>query len=146
MLRDTESQNGLHVRLDGPQGSNIVWSLADSTEPEGWSSAQIETISSLLPHIRQFVRMRQALADAAALGTSLADLLDNTRLGVIHSGPGADGSWRRTTARAASCNKATGWRIGQVISELARLPRTSGYSDCWRGRCRHPVPRLRPAR
>ena len=84
MLRDTESQNGLHVRLDGPQGSNIVWSLADSTEPEGWSSAQIETISSLLPHIRQFVRMRQALADAAALGTSLADLLDNTRLGVIH--------------------------------------------------------------
>ena len=84
MLRDTESQNGLHVRLDGPQGSNIVWSLADSTEPEGWSSAQIETISSLLPHIRQFVRMRQALADSAALGSSLADLLDNTRLGVIH--------------------------------------------------------------
>ena len=84
MLLDTESQNGLHVRLDGPQGSNIVWSLADSTEPEGWSSAQIETISSLLPHIRQFVRMRQALADAVALGSSLADLLDNTRLGVIH--------------------------------------------------------------
>ena len=41
-------------------------------------------LKGLLPHIRQFVRVRQALVGAEALGTSVADLLDNPRLGVIH--------------------------------------------------------------
>ena len=37
----------------------------------------------LLPHLRQFVRVRQALVDTKALGASLAMLLDNTQSGVI---------------------------------------------------------------
>ena len=40
-------------------------------------------IERLLPHIRQFVRVRQALSDAGALGASLSELLDSTRSGVI---------------------------------------------------------------
>ena len=40
-------------------------------------------VSSLLPHVRQFVRILRAVADAEALGSSLADLLDNDRFGVI---------------------------------------------------------------
>ena len=77
-------QNGLEVRLDGPDESNIVWTLSDSTERDGWQSDQVEMIENLFPHIRQFVRVRHALAGAEALGASLADLLDNTRIGVIH--------------------------------------------------------------
>ena len=83
-LRQADSQNSLNVRLDGPAGTNIVWALADPLERGGWGSAQIEMIQRLLPHIRQFVRVRQALVGAEALGTSLAGLLDNTRVGVIH--------------------------------------------------------------
>ena len=77
-------QHGLNVRLDGPDGSSIVWTLADSTERGGWGSEQIEIIERLLPHLRQYVQVRRALAGAEALGASLADLLDSTRVGVIH--------------------------------------------------------------
>ena len=41
-------------------------------------------IERLLPHIRQFARVRRALVGAEALGASLAGLLDNTRTGIIH--------------------------------------------------------------
>ena len=77
-------QNGLRVRLDGPAGSHIAWSPGDPVTPGGWESPQLALITGLLPHIRQFVRVRQALVDAGALGTSMADLLDTPRMGVIH--------------------------------------------------------------
>ncbi len=85
-LGDTESQHGLNVRLDGPQRSNIVWQLGDPITRGGWGSAQVETVTRLLPHVRQFVCVRQVLADAGALGSSLVELLDNSRFGVIHLG------------------------------------------------------------
>jgi len=37
-----------------------------------------------LPHIRQFICVRQALVGADALSASLAGLLDNSRIGVLH--------------------------------------------------------------
>ena len=77
-------KNGLYVRLDGPGESQILWLFADSTERGGgWSSSQTGMIESLLPHLRQFWRVREVLADARALGSSLAELLDNGRCGVI---------------------------------------------------------------
>ena len=85
-LRDTDSQNGLHVRLHGPEGSNILWNLGDPVTRGGWGSAQVETVTRLLPHVRQFVCARQVLDNAGALGSSLAELLDNGRFGVIHLG------------------------------------------------------------
>ncbi|MDE0389152.1 MAG: LuxR C-terminal-related transcriptional regulator, partial [Rhodospirillales bacterium] len=78
-----ETQNGLNVRLDGPDGSHIGWQAADPVDGDGWSSAQVETIERLLPHIRQFVRVRQSLVSARALGSSVTRLLDSTRFGVI---------------------------------------------------------------
>ena len=78
------ARNGLNVRLDLPDGSRIVWATTDPIEADTWGFAQIEMIERLLPHIRQFVRLRQELAIAEALGSSLSDLLDNTRIGVIH--------------------------------------------------------------
>ncbi len=77
------ARNSLNARLEGPAGSQIIWAVADPVAGDGWSSHQVETIERLLPHLRQFVRVRQALMDAEALGSSLAMLLGNTRMGVI---------------------------------------------------------------
>ncbi len=76
-------QHGLNVRLDGPGGSHIAWGIRDSVDPDGWSSSQIAMVAGMLPHIRQYVRVRSALAEARALGASVIELLDNTLLGVI---------------------------------------------------------------
>ena len=75
--------NGINVRLDGPEGSRIVWVVNDPLDGDGWSSAQLDSIRRLLPAIRQTVRVQQALAGAGALGASLAKLLDATGLGIV---------------------------------------------------------------
>ena len=83
-LRQFNAQAGLNVRLDGPDGSHIIWALGDPVTPDGWAAPQLALLQGLLPHLRQFVRVRQALAKAEALSTSVIDLLDTPRLGVIH--------------------------------------------------------------
>ena len=75
--------NAINVRLDGPDGTRIVWIVNDPVEGDRWSSAQLDSIRRLLPHIRQTVRVQQALAGAGALGASLAKLLDTTGLGIV---------------------------------------------------------------
>ena len=82
-VRRLGSQNGLNVRLDGPDGTRIVWSLGSCTAPGDWGSDQVDVIQRLLPHIRQFVRVRQALAGANALGASLVELIEHSGIGVI---------------------------------------------------------------
>ena len=76
-------QDGLNVRLDGPRGTRIVLGLADPSDGKGWSTEQVDMVTRLLPHIRQFVRMRHALIEARALQTTLEGLLENTRAGVL---------------------------------------------------------------
>ena len=61
-LSQGECGHGLNVRMDGPDGLHIAWALTDPNDPHGWGSGQITLIEQLLPHIRQFVRVRQALA------------------------------------------------------------------------------------
>ena len=75
--------NSINVRLDGDGGSRIVWCVNDPVDGNGWSSAQLSSIRRLLPHIRQCVRVQQALAGASALGASVATLLDTTGLGIV---------------------------------------------------------------
>ena len=41
-------------------------------------------IERILPHLRQYVKVRTVISGALALGSSLSGLLDNTRVGVIH--------------------------------------------------------------
>ena len=83
MLRRAASQDGLSARMNGPGGSHIVWTVTDPIDSGGWQSAQIDMIKRLLPHLRRYVRVRQALFDARALRTSLTCLLGNRRCGVI---------------------------------------------------------------
>ena len=77
------TQNGLFMGLDGLDGDGIVLSFGDSSERTGWGHDQIRTIRGLAPHLRNVARVRHAVADAKALGASLAGLLETRRLGII---------------------------------------------------------------
>ena len=74
---------GLSICVDGANGLQVSWVLANATTRGGWTSEQTAMIERLVPHVRQFVRVRQALVGAEALGASLAGLLDNMMVGVI---------------------------------------------------------------
>ena len=84
LLLRSRSQDGLRVRLAEPDGSHISWLITDPVAPGGWESPQLTLIKGLLPHIRQFVRVRTVLVGAEALSESLTGLLDNSRVGVLH--------------------------------------------------------------
>ena len=77
------TQNGLFMALDGLDGCGIVLSFGNSTERGGWGHDQIQAIRRLAPHLRQFARVRRKMANAEALGASLAELLENRGLGII---------------------------------------------------------------
>ena len=82
--RRAHYQQGLTVRLDGPDRSHMTWGLGDPVASAGWGSAKIALLQRLLPQIRQFVCVRQALVRAGARATTAAALLENPRIGVIH--------------------------------------------------------------
>ena len=84
MLLRNSGQDSLNARLDGPDGSHIAWSLNDPVDSDGWGASRIAMVTELLPHIRQFVRVRQALVRAEARNTTVTALLDNPRVGVLH--------------------------------------------------------------
>ena len=76
-------QHGLNVRLDGLDDSKIAWNLGNPVDSQGWRSSRTAMVAALLPHIRQFVRVRQALVRAEARNTTVTALLDNPRIGVV---------------------------------------------------------------
>ena len=78
-----ETQKGLETRLVVPGSSHIVWALADPVDSSGWTSSRVEMFSRLLPHLRQYVLVRSALAEANAYGATVGDLLDHTRVGIV---------------------------------------------------------------
>ena len=77
-------QNGLNVRLDEPDGSHLSLGFCDPVASDAWGSSQVNMITRLLPHIRQFVRVRQAIVRAEARAKTVTPLFDNPRIGIIH--------------------------------------------------------------
>lgn len=77
-------QDGLRVRLGGPDGTRIAWSLADPADSDGWGASRVTMVTRLLPHIGQFISVRQALVRAEARSATVTSLLDNSRVGVLH--------------------------------------------------------------
>ncbi len=75
--------NGLYVHFDDPDRLRLAWAIADPVGRGGWHSARLRLLRRLLPHVRQFVRVRQALAAAGALGAGLAGLLYSDRIGAV---------------------------------------------------------------
>lgn len=84
LFRRARYQDSLAVRLDGMDGSHMSLGLGDPVDRQGWGSSRIALIERLLPHIRQFVRVRQVLGRARAYETTATGLLENRRLGIIH--------------------------------------------------------------
>ena len=82
--RRLEARNGLNVHFDEPDGLRVVWAFGDPVARQGWQSPGIRLIEHLMPHVRHFVRVRQALAAADALDSGLSALLDERGIGVIH--------------------------------------------------------------
>ena len=77
------ARDGLNAHFRDPDGLRLVWSLADPVGSEGWECARLRLVERLLPHVRQFVRVRQALAAAEALGAGPAGLLESGRIGAV---------------------------------------------------------------
>ena len=77
-------QNSLLVRLVLSPDAHLTQCLPDPVQGNAWGSNQIEMVERLLPHVRQFARVRRALTGTKALGASLTQLLDNALAGVIH--------------------------------------------------------------
>ena len=121
LLPRMHTRDGLVVCLDGPDASRIVWSIGDPVDRDGWMSERVETIGRLLPHLRQFVRVRQALAGAGALGASLVELLDNVRAGVIQLDRRARPIAANDRARAMLRRRDGLWdRDGQLRASLPK--------------------------
>ena len=75
--------NSVNVRMSVPQESRVYWNVMRRKDSGGWKSDQIQMIERLLPHVGRFVQLRQVLLDARASRTSLTQLLDNSRCGII---------------------------------------------------------------
>ena len=75
---------GLVVRILGADGAYLSWGLADPVGPEDRGASQIRMITRLVPYLRQFFRVWQALVRAQARAVTAGTLLNNPRLGVVH--------------------------------------------------------------
>ena len=91
LIAESESQHGASSisgscrskPIDNANGTHVVWVPSPATRG-GWTSEQEAMIERLLPHIRQFVRVRHALIRAEAHGAALSGLLDSATVGVIY--------------------------------------------------------------
>ena len=128
MLARSDTANCLHARLDGPNGSRIIWTAADPVDHDGWSVERVETLARILPHIRQYVRVRLALAGARALGATMAGLLENTRCGIVQLDRrgrivGLNGRAQEILRRGRGLSDARGQLRAAIPAEDARLQR-----------------------
>ena len=83
-LRRAQHQNSIAVRFGGLAGTHVSWGIGDPVGSEGWTSPQLSMLERLVPHVQQFVRVRQALVRAEAQSATVTALLDNPRVGAVH--------------------------------------------------------------
>ena len=62
-LTRNDLRDSLNVRLDVAPGTHVTWAIANPVRPGGWHAEQLATAGRLLPHVRHFVRIRQAMAE-----------------------------------------------------------------------------------
>ena len=111
------TRNGLNVRLRGLHGLRVIWVIADPVEGD-WETGRIRTIRRLMPHIRNFVHLRQALAGAEGLGVSVIGLFDSANLAVIHLD---------RQGRIAQAND----RARELLQENNGLRQQDGFLRAW---------------
>ena len=143
LLRRAECQSSLHVRMNGPDGLDVILVFADPIDTAGWTSGRIETLERLVPHIRQFVRVRHALVSADGLAASLADLLDRTNFGVIYLDQrgmivNANSNARAVLREGDGLSDRSGFLRARLAADDARLGSLLRDALC-RGRGRQPA-------
>ena len=84
-LIPNSGENCLNTWVPGVGGLRLAWSLVGpgGGDPRDWTAEQGRAILLLLPHVRQFVLVRHALAEARADGMRTAALLDTRRIGML---------------------------------------------------------------
>ena len=114
-------QDSLNVHLPGLDGSHIGWGLNDPVDSDGWGSSRITMVQRLLPHIRHFVCVRQALvrAGAPASHQSLPGGHDPGTDAGGDSGGGLVGG-RQERARHGRCDGA--YESRHLLAPAADLP------------------------
>ena len=81
--------DAVNVRLDGPAGSRITWMVHEPVDADGWSSARLDAVRRLLPHLRHTVQVQAALGGAGVLRATLGNLLEATGVAVVQLDRGA---------------------------------------------------------
>ena len=122
LLHRAECQSSLYVRMDGPDGLDVLLVFADPIDTAGWKSWNVAAIERIVPHVRQFVRVRHALVCAEGLAASLADLLDRTSIGMIYLD-------RRGMIVNANSNAQALLRDGDGLSDRGGLLRAHLTAD-----------------
>ena len=82
-MASAETRQGLNACVRLGSAAHLIWQVADPVDAAGWSSERVAVLERLMPHLRQFARVRQALVRAGALGATLEGLLDNGQVGVV---------------------------------------------------------------
>ena len=83
-LLPTGAGNSINVHMVGKSDLHVVMLLVRDGSKSDWSSEQLTMIRRLLPHIHQFVRVRQALADTQTGAiSSAAEALTAKRTGIV---------------------------------------------------------------
>ena len=136
-LRCGGYQNGLNVRLDGPNGCSIVWTLADSKVPGGWRTDQVEMVERFLPHIRQFVACAPGPGECRGPRSVLDGKCWTTLKWRSFIWIVSDGLARPTSVPGTSCGGATGCSARRTSAGLlprGQRPFGAGVGACDAGR------------
>ena len=75
--------NGLPACMDGRGEWRVLWVLAGPVRPGGWDKARLELAERLVPHVRQFVRVRQASTIPGVEPSPFSGLPGQGRFGVM---------------------------------------------------------------
>ena len=89
-LRRVGGTDQVLARLGGPDGRDVVLALTAAPAQGGWRRGDLALFEAVLPHIRHFVRVRDAVTQTTSATelpadeqTGLAELLDHAGLGVV---------------------------------------------------------------
>lgn len=87
-MRRGDAPHRYAERVDGAYGraaqDTNSCGIADPVKAADWEASQLRLVRRLLPQVHKFVRLRQTVAAANVTGTTPAELLQNTRLGIRH--------------------------------------------------------------
>ena len=132
------ARKGLSVHFDDADGLRLVWCIADPVGSGDWQPDRLRLIERLAPHVRQFVRVRQALAAADALGAGCGGPARQPPHRAWWSSTVAGGCWRRTAPALSLLRRGDGLVDRDGVLD-ARLP---GDRRRLRGLLARALPRL----